>query len=77
MAAIMASSFLPMIGFAVALAALHVVAPRAGSVVGLLAGLTASVGWSILLIIWRLMHVTKRVMPIQPAVGDGLRRRPD
>ena len=76
-ATIMASSFLPMVGFAVALAALHVVAPRAGSVIGLLAGLTASIGWSVLLIVWRFWRRKKGVSPAKLAAGDGLRRRPD
>ncbi len=52
-AAVMASSFLPMLGFVLALMALHVVAPIASVAWGLAAALSGSIVWSILLLIWR------------------------
>ena len=52
-AAVMASSFLPMLGFVLALIALHVVAPIAGASWGLVAALCGSLLWSVLLLIWR------------------------
>jgi MFS family permease len=52
-AAVMASSFLPMLGFVLALIALHVVAPIAGASWGLAAALSGSILWSVLLLIWR------------------------
>lgn len=52
-AAVMASSFLPMLGFVLALIALHVFSPIAGSGWGLAAALSGSVAWSIALLIWR------------------------
>lgn len=53
-AAIMASSFLPMVGFVVALLGLHYVAISHGAVAGLSAALAGSVVWSLLLAGWRL-----------------------
>ena len=53
-ATIMASSFLPMIGFSGCLIAVHVMTPLAGNTLGLLSGLAASLTWSLILIGWRL-----------------------
>lgn len=52
-AAVMANSFLPMLGFVLALIALHFVAPIAGSGWGLAAALSGSILWSIALLTWR------------------------
>ena len=52
-AAVMASSFLPMLGFVLALIALHIVAPIAGASWGLAAALSGSIVWSVLLLVWR------------------------
>jgi hypothetical protein len=57
-AAIMASSFLPMLGFVLALIALHLTAPLVGGGWGLAAGLTGSIVWSIILAGWRLWRPT-------------------
>lgn len=73
-ASIMANSFLPMVGFAVALTALHLTATAAGVAAGLAAGLSGSIGWSAVLAAWRLWGpkpLAKRepaATPAQPAM---------
>lgn len=56
-AAVMASSFLPMQGFVLALTALHFAAPAFGSGWGLAAALSASLLWSAVLLAWRFWFV--------------------
>lgn len=74
-ATIMANSFLPMIGFAFALIALHVVAPLAGSAWGLVAGLSGSILWSIVLAVWRLAIAPRMAASsATPAVSRTKRR---
>lgn len=53
-ASIMANSFLPMIGFAIALIALNITATTSGVTAGLIAGISGSIGWSAVLAAWRL-----------------------
>jgi hypothetical protein len=59
-ATIMAASFLPMLGFGIALAVAHTAAPTTGVWWAMLSGLVAQLVWSLLLIVQRPRSMTGR-----------------